>query len=70
MSPYRTADTVSVKGFKANAPEQLETLLNSWISENTNRQIIDILYSSHQGSNGDTYTALVSHVEKIFEEQM
>ena len=70
MSPYRTADTVSVKIFKSNEPEQLETLLNSWISENTNLKVIDILYSSHQSNNGSIYTALIRYAEKIFEEQM
>ncbi len=70
MSLYRTADTVHVKAFKTNSPEHLETLINSWISENTNSQIVDIVYSSHHGTDADVYTALVIHANKIFEEQM
>lgn len=70
MSPYRMADTVSIKIFKSNAPEHLETMLNNWISENTNRKIIDIVYNSHHSDNRDIYTALISYTEKMLEQQM
>lgn len=71
MVTYQSGDEILVKIFKSPSPENLEDLINSWISENTNRYVVDIVYSSHHSINsGDVYTALMTHINKVAEEEM
>ncbi len=69
MSPYRTVDLVKVKLIRATSLDELEVMMNQWLSE-TKCEIRDATYHSQHDAKKEVYTCLITYSPLEYEPPM
>ena len=69
MSRYRNVEMVQVKLIRATSLDELEVMMNQWLSE-TKREIRDVSYPPQHDAKKEVYTCLITYSPLEYEPPM